>query len=361
MKNISKMFLAALVVTGFASCEDEQDLKFVNPPASFNILTPQNGEAVVLNPENQGNPALTLAWEDANFGTPTEVTYTVQVAANGVADAWASPVEVTSTTNTFASIDVATLNQATEDAGLAPFTQAGLDVRIKATVQGQQETFSNVITYLVTPFSTALPKLAVVGNHQGWSPTAADVPLLASPAYGETNYEGYVWLDGEFKILAPNSAGQFDWASNGGGTEYGAGGAGQIAAGGGNLMAPAPGYYLIRVDTATMNYSLTQTDWGVIGNATPGSWDNSTPMTYNQTTRKWTATVPMVPQTAPDNGWKFRANNAWAINMGDNVTNGTDGVLRYDGSNIGIATAGNYLVTLDLSQPRAYTYTIVQQ
>lgn len=360
MKNISKMFLAALVVTGFASCEDEQDLKFVTPPASFNILTPQNGEAVVLNPENQSNPALTLAWENANYGTPTEVTYTVQVAANGVADAWNSPVDVTSTTNTFASIDVATLNQATEDAGLAPFTQSGLDIRIKATVQGTTEMYSNVITYLVTPFSTALPKLAVVGNHQGWTPTAADVPLLASPAYGETNYEGYVWLDGEFKILAPNSAGEFNWTSEGGGTEYGAGGAGQIAAGGGNLTAPA-GYYLIRVDTATMNYTLTQTDWGVIGNATPGGWDNSTSMTYNPATRKLTATLAMTAQTAPDNGFKFRANNAWTYNLGDTVTNGTDGTLRYDGSNIGVAANGTYTVTLDLSNPRAYTYTIVAQ
>jgi len=361
MKNISKMFLATLVFAGVASCEDEQDLKFVNPPASFQILTPQNGEAVVLNPENQSNPALTLAWEDANYGTPTEVTYTVQVAANGVAGAWDNPVDVTSTSNNYVSINVADLNAATDEAGLLPFTQSGLDIRIKANVQGQAETFSNVITYLVTPFSTELPKLAVVGNHQGWNPTATDVPLLAAPAYGATNYEGYVWLDGNFKILAPNAQGQFNWASQGGGTEYGTGGPGVLVAGGGDIAAPAPGYYLIRVDTGAGTYTLTQTDWGVVGNATPGSWDNSTPMTYNQTTRKWSVVVPMVPQSAPDNGWKFRANNAWTINMGDDVTNGTDGKLRYDGSNIGIATAGNYLVTLDLSNPRAYTYTIVQQ
>ena len=360
MKNIFKTFLAAVLLTGVVSCDEDQDLKFVQPPASFQIITPQSGESVILNPAMTGNPGLVLAWEDVNYNTPTTVTYSVEGTKNG--SSFDDAVTVASTTNTYISIDAGTLNTAVLDAGLAPFTESGLDVRIKATVgaPATMESYSNVITYLVTPFSDELPKLAVVGNHQCWNPTAEDVPLLASPAYGQTNYEGYVWLDGDFKILAPNAEGNFNWASDGGGTEYGGSG-GNLVAGGGNITAPSAGYYLVRVDTTLGTYSLTQTNWGVVGNATPGSWDNSTPMTYDMTSRTWSVTVPMVPQTAPDNGWKFRANNAWTINMGDTETNSTDGTLKYDGSNIGIAAAGNYHIVLDLSHPRAYTYTITQQ
>ena len=356
MKNIFKYFMAALVVTGFASCEDEQDLKYVTPAASFQILTPQSGESVVLNPENLTNPALVLSWEDANYGTPTEVTYTVQAAANGTD--FATPIDIATTSNTFASIDVASLNTVATSAGLMPFTESGLDIRIKSSVgaQGSEEGYSNTITYLVTPFSTELPKLAVVGNHNGWS--FDNPPILASSAYGQTDYEGYVWLDGEFKFVMPNNMGVFAWPDAGGGPNYGAGAnAGTIAENGGNLTATA-GYYLVKVDTDALTYSITAMNWGVIGNATPTGWDSDTDMVYNPDTRLLTVTLSLIPQAAPDNGMKFRANDDWGVNYGDS---GADGTLDLGGTNIGIENAGTYLITMDLSHPRAYTYSLELQ
>ena len=75
-----------------------------------------------------------------------------------------------------------------------------------------------LITIIVTPFTTDLPKIAVPGNHQGWDPPTA--PLLAASGFGETDYEGYVWLDGGYKFVAPNETGGFfwgntDWADDG--------------------------------------------------------------------------------------------------------------------------------------------------
>jgi hypothetical protein len=127
------------------------------------------------------------------------------------------------------------------------------------------------------------------------------------------------------------------------------------------LPAGQAGYYRVQVDTEALTYNLTRTEWGIIGNATPGGWDNSTPMTYDPATKKWTVIAVMTAQSAPDNGWKFRANNAWEINLGDTTVNSTDGTLSYGGSNISIAAAGTYRIELDLSNPRAYTYTITLQ
>ncbi|MGQ2983288.1 SusE domain-containing protein [Flavobacterium sp.] len=352
MKNIFKTLIAAVLITGgFASCEDEQELKYVTPAASFQILTPLTGESVVLNPENQTNPALVLAWEDMDYGTPTEVTYTVQVAANGTD--FETPVNVTSTTNTYASIDVATLNAATDNAGLAPFTESGLDVRIRATVgtNADQERFSNVIVYLVTPFSTALPKLAVVGNHQGWNPGAADVPLLLSSAYGATDYEGFVWLDGSYKFLKPDASGAFAW----GNTDYGDNGTftGILAETGETDATATAGYYKVTANTGTLVYSAVRTNWGLIGSATAAitggdGWGSDIDMTYDAASRTW----KLNNVTLGAGAIKFRANDDWGINMG-----GSDGTLTQGGADINVA-AGTYNITLDLSNPRAYTYTV---
>ena len=89
--------------------------------------------------------------------------------------------------------------------------------------------------------------------------------------------------------------------------------------------------------------------WGIIGDATPNAWnDPDTDMTYDAGTSTWRITLDLVVGQM-----KFRANDDWAWNYGDN---GADGSLENDGDNIVVDTAGNYTVVLDFSTPRAYTY-----
>jgi len=348
MKNtIKSIFTLALIATSFWSCEDEQDLRFATPEASFEILSPQSGEGVVLSPDNPLNPALALTWADMDYGTPTEVTYTIQVDKNG--DDFDNPIDVVNTTNTFITISSDVLNSAAVAAGLTPYAEGGLDVRIKSTIgsAASQEAFSTTITYLVTPYSTELPKIAVPGNHQGWNPPTA--PTLASSGFGQTDYEGYVWLDGGHKFVGPDPAGNFNW----GNTDWGDDGtfSGVLAESGESDISATAGYYRIQANTSTLLYTETLTTWGIVGAATPGSWDNSTPLTYNATTKKWEGTVAL---TAGE--FKFRANNAWTINLGGDPDE--DGSMNYDGPNLSVDTAGTYTVVLDLSDPRQYSYTL---
>lgn len=350
MKNIVKSLLAVTLITGFASCTDEQDLKFLDNAAEFKILSPVSGEGVVLNPETPTNPGLSMTWEEMDYGTPTEVTYTVQVDKSG--DDFDTPIDLVSTTNNYVTVTSDALNGASSAAGLTPFTQGGLEIRVRSTVgtTGSEENFSDVITYLVTPYSTDLPKLAVPGNHQGWNPPTA--PRIASSAFGETDYEGYIWLDGGFKFVAPDPSGNFNW----GNTDYGDDGSfsGVLAESGESDITATAGYYRVRANTSTLLYTIEPTTWGIVGAATPGGWGASTPLTYNSSTKKWEGVVVM---SAGE--FKFRANDAWSINFGGDPDE--DGSMNYDGPNLSVGAAGTYNVVLDLSNPRQYAYSVTLQ
>ena len=298
---------------------------------------------------DENNVPEKLTWSAADYGTPTEIQYVVEFAAAGTD--FAEPVVAASTTNTNVTWNVLEFNGAVVAAGLTPFTEGGLDIRVKATTgtTETQERISNTLTIFVTAFSTDLPTIAVPGNHQGWNPPTA--PKLASSGFGETDYEGYIWLDGGYKFLAPDASGAFNW----GNTDWGDDGSFSgvlVEQGESDCQSPA-GYYRVKADTAALTYSTELTNWGIIGAATPGGWDASTALTYNATTKMWEGIVAL---TAGE--FKFRANDNWNINFGDD---GGDGILDYGGGNLSVPSSGNYLIELDLSNPRNYTWSATLQ
>lgn len=352
MKKIVKSLLALTLALGFTSCEDEQDLLFLTADGSFEILTPTSGEGVVLNPDTPLNPGLTLTWTAADYGeTPTAVGYLIEIDKTG--DEFDTPIELTTTNNTYATVTSDALNSAAVGAGLTPFSEGGIDIRITATVgAGEGAMMSNIVTYLVTTYSTDLPMLAVPGNHQGWNPPTA--PRLAASAFGATDFEGFVWLDGEFKFVAPNESGVFDW---GAGPDYGDDGTNNgmlVEQDETNCNAPAAGMYKVLANTTDLTYSITATNWGIIGAATPTGWDSDTDLVYNPDNQKLEVTIAL---TAGE--FKFRANDDWPTNFGQD-DNG-DGSLDQDGGNLSVSEAGTYLVVLDLSNPRMYTYSATLQ
>jgi spore coat protein U-like protein len=75
-------------------------------------------------------------------------------------------------------------------------------------------------------------------------------------------------------------------------------------------------------------------------------------MTFNAGAGTWTITADLTGGQE----LKFRANNDWAINFGDNAP--ADNKPDYNGSNIAIAQTGNYTITLDLGVAGNYSYTV---
>lgn len=365
MKKISKILLFAFIVAGVASCETDDNLMFVEQPAEFSILTPDNGTSIELvEATPQTNPAVTFTWEDVDYGTPTAVTYDLQFAKNGTD--FAEPLTITSSTATAYTITVGDLNDIASDYfvdGDPETDDTGtIDVRIKATVgtTDSEPKYSNVVSIVVTPFvpvPTISPKLYIVGSFQAasgygndWTP-GDGVPLeAASPT--STNYEGYAYFangDAQYKFLPTNTGWDGDYGDAGDTAGVYTGvieSDGEVNAG---LPGGEAGYYFVKVDTGENTYSLAKQNWGIIGTATPGGWDSDTDLTYDPASKKWKVVMNL---NAGD--FKFRANDGWDVNFGDT---GADGVLDAGGDNI-VTTGGSYIVELDLSVPRHYTYTL---
>jgi hypothetical protein len=194
------------------------------------------------------------------------------------------------------------------------------------------------------------PVIYVPGGYQAasgysendWAPDAA--PTLAS-VNSDNNYEGYIWFaedNSEYKFTeGPNW--DVNWGDNGAD--------GILEANGSNLIAPETGMYKINVNLNDMMYTSVKTDWGLIGDATAGGWDNSTPMEFDAERKVWTVIAEL-----SSGEFKFRANDGWDINFGDNDT---DGILEYGGANIPVDEAGKYKIELYLGTPDYY-YTVEQ-
>ena len=197
--------------------------------------------------------------------------------------------------------------------------------------------------------------LYVPGAYQDWKPATA--PQIGSVPGSSIRFEGYVNLLGTgeqpFKFTdAP------DWTH----TNYGAGPGGTFSTDGqaGGLTVPAGGYYELTADLGKGTWTATKTSWSVIGNATPGGWEKDTPMTYNAEKQVWTVTLPM----KADGSFKFRANNAWKIDLGLD----SNGKLQYVDNpffdynasikDLTVPDDGTYTITLDLHNPGKYTYSI---
>lgn len=355
MKNIVKsvfILFGALVVS--CSTDDVQDRPVIEGVDSPILSAPESGSTYTLLPENMTQQAERFVWSKANYNGDVAISYTLEIDVEG--GDFSSPESLGGTTGALQlSVSQETLNTACLSLGATPYTAANFDVRVVSSASGFDLMGSNKVTITVNPFTTDLPKIAVPGNHQGWSPSTA--PLLAASGFGQTDYEGYVALDGEFKFVGPNSSGVYDWGND----DWGDDGtfSGMLALTGESNCTAVAGYYKINANTTTLTYTTTLTTWGVLGSATApvtggDGWANDADLTYDAGTKKWSVIINLVGGQEI----KFRANNDWGLNYGDN---GADGSLEEGGSNIAVPSTGSYLLELDLSNPRAYTYTLTPQ
>ena len=101
------------------------------------------------------------------------------------------------------------------------------------------------------------------------------------------------------------------------------------------------------VDLDVLNSSLgSQSDWGLVGSATPNGWNGPDLEMFQTGAQEFSIYAVL------DSGeLKFRFNEDWGNNYGDN---GNDGTLESGGANIPIS-AGTYFIVMDLGSG---TYTI---
>ena len=285
MKNKFKIVLAVIAFMGITSCTDDSNLKFSEPLGTFKIVTPLNGDSVVLNEATPTNPGIALTWNAADYTTPTEVTYTVQLAPNG--SDFADAQDLSTTTNKFATIPSDQLNLAVLIAGGTPFTQSPVDIRIKATTgtTGSQPTYSDTITYLVTAYG-CLGQYAVGAGipSAGWnwdSPLSliCDDNVLTATANLINDTFRFFTVSGDW-----NSGRNYPYYVTEG---YKISSSLENAADGDQnfRFTGTPGTYRLKIDankktiTSFQGTTAANSEW-LVGAATPGGWswsgDNET-------------------------------------------------------------------------------------
>jgi starch-binding outer membrane protein SusE/F len=347
--NIFFFSVAALLLS---SCKKDET-RAVMSQSTAPTLTASTVSPALLQ-ANAASDAVTFTWGGSEYGFPAAVNYTLQLSRKGTNWAAASTTDINLSNNTSRKFTIGDLNR--ELLKFLPAGQANdVDVRVRAEISPSlAPVYSNVVTLRTTPYRDLITyefpqALRIAGNHQGWTPGTAPkiVDRFASGTTG-TGYEGYINFGNggpEFKMVKGA-----DWSAG----DFGSAGTGKLGNGGGNLTLPSPGVYRIKANTQAMEWSYDKIDtWGIIGDATPGGWGGSTPLTMNAD-----GTYSITTQLEGGKEMKFRANNAWDINFGDNKNNGPDNVPDYGGDNIAIPSTGTYQIILDLTIAGNYNYTI---
>jgi hypothetical protein len=197
----------------------------------------------------------------------------------------------------------------------------------------------------------AFKSIGIIGSAtpKGWDQETA----LTKDANNPDLWRGVVALvAGEFKFRADSA-----WAINWGGGSF----PNDTASFNGSniaIGADQAGEYQVSFDTKSAIYKFLKIEdyntVGIIGNATPAGWDNSTPMIKDPNDKSiWKIRAMLV-----EGEMKFRANDAWDVNWGgDGFPSGTG---FQDGPNIVIAVAGDYKIAFN-STTGAYSFEKVEE
>jgi hypothetical protein len=184
-----------------------------------------------------------------------------------------------------------------------------------------------------------------------WNP--AKSPIIMSTIAAPYNLEGYVYMAKASNQWKCTSDPDWDHTNYGASATPGVFSTDNTA---GNITATGPAYYKINAvygETNPSTYTIVETNWGVIGGATPGDWTDETALTYNPALQTWRGAIHM-----KTGEFKFRANHSWDYNYGSTAANAT---LDAGGTNIATPATfeeGDAYFILDLSHPNAYTYSM---
>jgi hypothetical protein len=353
IKAIFLLMLASLVI---GSCTKDEVKALLTAGGPLTLTS--SGTTIVLEQANANNTALSFGWTEADFGYDAAVTYFLDLSRSGTNFGSNSTTSMNMGTSKSKTFKVGELNAKLLE--IVPYgSPQQVDVRVRGEIgSGVTPLYSNVVKITATCYRDIINysypyALYIAGNFQGWSPSTAPkiVDKFANTGTNTaTNYEGYInFTDAspQFKMVKGP-----DWS-------FGDHGSGATAwtlttSGGPNLtLSDGAGVYKVNANTQALTWSATKiTTWGIIGDATPGGWGSSTAMTFNAADGTWTLTTNLTGGKE----MKFRANNDWGINLGDNSPR--DNKPDYNGSNIPIASDGNYTITLDLGTAGNYAYTI---
>jgi hypothetical protein len=347
MKKLIKtsLYIVASILV-LSSCK--KDLEVItldtSDPTSPKLSATESKIALLEAREN--NTAIVFNWTKPTFNFNGSFRHTLQFARAGTN--FATPLNESAGTDLTKSYTEKAFNALMLSLGLPAGAEGVVEARIRSVLSDSvAPLYSNTHTIAVTPYNIE-QFLYVPGDYQGWDPSKGEI--IRSPNKNK-QYEGYIYIaggSGEFKFTdAPN------W-NNGIFGDAATPNSGNIASPGNNFKVAPPGIFKINANLNNNTWTQTKTAWGLIGDAIPTTgWNSDRDMTYDATSKTVKITLDLNAGAI-----KFRANDDWAINLGDDGANKS---LEYNGANISVGSAGNYTITLDFKGGNGkYTYVVTK-
>lgn len=369
----SKLLLFTFLIVNISSCEKEDYLIFTAINQKEVKFQNEFQDVYKISAQTSNNISERLVWNAPDFDAPTTVTYVVEFSINSDF----STIDMSSgdTSNNHLGVKVSSMLEFAETLGLdddpnttfsdgSPNNTGMVYARVTAYAgtsssgANQSSTVSKTASMNIEVLENvgactdaALSNWGLVGSAvNGWGGTnrgfaaGNDVPFLSNGQDGMFRAVATLY-DGEFKIREDNA-----WGLN-----YGDNGAdGTLEQNGANIAISA-GHYVIDFDAVNFTITITpaETVWGVVGSATLNGWGAA-------------EDVKLVPDPCNDGVYiikdvvltdgeiKFRQDDAWGVNLGDD---NADGTTEANGANIAVS-AGTYDMTLDTVNG---TYTLTKK
>ncbi len=345
MKIHKILSFCAIVATAFTfSCSEEEvdpmlmDSENFVAPAFVNATT---AETVVITAENASELFETFSWSKPSYGVNLSVNYVLQVDNN---EDFSNAKQLMALSTNQVDISKERFNATMLSLGLPGFKESQVYMRVRATINGyvSDTLYTDVIVRKAVTYQNSecgnFCTLGIIGSATpgGWD-NDTDLRLSDATRADKANWTSTLYLIGgsQVKFRAGDA-----WETNWGGTDFPSG-TGTIN--GPDITVSTTGYYEVKFNDETGAYTFTLLSApnyptiGIIGNATPGGWDNDTDLTKDATNPHiWTGTITLTAGEA-----KFRADNDWANNWG--ATSYPSGIGTSGGPNIPV-NAGTYFV-----------------
>lgn len=359
MKNI----ILYTILIGFIvliSCKkDETKVTVNNDKLVAPVMAlPANNLTVIVSKDNL-NDSVKFSWSAADYTVNLPVTYAIEIDSAGKKTA-----NLGLTTKTSISLALTDLNsKLLGDLKIPGNVLSTLQIKVVSKLDNGQLPLTSerlgikIQTYKEVEIVYPIPaKLFIPGGYQasGGDPSKDDALTIFS-MFGADSlkiYDGYVNIPNSTWIkFTP----QPSWTPNWGGSKD------SLISDGADIDCPVAGYYNIRINLNTKKYSVYQVkSFGIIGDGTPGGWNASTPMTYDNVNMLWKISNVALIKGA----LKFRANDEWPLNYGPANSNDQQGTLKFDDPGaISIPAAGNYDVIVDFSKSKGshkdFTYKVI--
>ena len=352
MKKIYFLYFI-LIGIGFYSCTDDSSLDEIGPVvqlgAAPTITGPSNNSSFVFTEETEAEVLPNITWTAADFGFSAAVTYDIQLDVQG--NNFADPISL-GLTNQLSSdqMTIGSLNNLLFSQGFPEAEALDLEVRLVATISEEVDPLiSNSLPLTLTLYEVIiiLPQLHLPGDYQDWDPSTelnVIMSLMSNRQYEGFNYFG---LDNALFKFTDGPSWDVNW-----GDEEPDGTLDPQGIGNDIPIDGVAGTYFLRCNLNSLSYSIEPAFMGVLGTATAGGWEEDIDMEYDVDNNLLTLTTDLSEGVI-----KFRANDDWALNLGDNDGNGK---LQFEGADIMVTEAGNYTINLEILNVAEYRYDLIK-